>query len=133
MAGGCGDWNLKTRIPDDARLQGRLKDLKVRGLCNKGTALAGPKERQDKEWASAPAMAHPARNASAASVLNPARTFFVTTKTAMGKRMLQSERNAGLMIEVLRGLVAEKAIELPRSDGEKQQTLDLRFCNRAWL
>jgi putative transposase len=57
-------------------------------------------------------MAHPARNASAASILNPARTFFVTTKTAMGKRMLQSERNPGLLIEVLRGLVAEKAIEL---------------------
>lgn len=30
----------------------------------------------------------------------------------MSKRMFQSERNAGLMIEVLRALVAEKAIEL---------------------
>jgi putative transposase len=57
-------------------------------------------------------MAHPVRNASAASILNPARTFFVTTSTAMSKRMFQSERNAGLMIEVLRALVAEKAIEL---------------------
>jgi putative transposase len=57
-------------------------------------------------------MAHPGRNASAASILNPARTFFVTTKTAMGKRILQSERNARLLIDVLRSLVAEGKFEL---------------------
>ncbi len=57
-------------------------------------------------------MAHPARNASAASILNPARTFFVTTKTAMGKRLLQSERNAELLIDVLRTLVAERKFVL---------------------
>jgi putative transposase len=57
-------------------------------------------------------MAHPSRNASAASILNPARTFFVTTKTAMGMRILQSERNAALLIDVLRSLVAEHRFEL---------------------
>ncbi len=57
-------------------------------------------------------MSHPGRNASAAAVLNPSRTFFVTTGTATGKRILQSERNAGLLIEVLRSLVAEHRFEL---------------------
>jgi putative transposase len=57
-------------------------------------------------------MAHPARNAPAAGILNPSRTFFVTTKAAMGKRLLQSERNAGLLIDVLRSLVSEDRFEL---------------------
>jgi putative transposase len=57
-------------------------------------------------------MAHPARNASVANILNPARTFFVTTGTSMGQRILQSERNAGLLIDVLRSLVAEHKFEL---------------------
>jgi len=33
--------------------------------------------------------------------------FFVTTKTSMGRALLQSERNAMLLIDVLRSLVAE--------------------------
>ena len=57
-------------------------------------------------------MAIPSRNSSPKQILNPARTFFVTTKTAVGKRLLQSERNAELMIDVLRSLVAEHAFEL---------------------
>jgi len=57
-------------------------------------------------------MAHPARNAPAANILSPARTFFVTTKTAMGKRILQSERNAESLVDVLRSLVAERKFKL---------------------
>jgi putative transposase len=57
-------------------------------------------------------MAHPRRNASAVGILSPARTFFATTKTSMGRRLLQSERNAGLLIDVLRSLVAERKFEL---------------------
>jgi putative transposase len=52
-------------------------------------------------------MVHPGRNASAASILNPSRTFFATTGTSMGRRLLQSERNALLLIDVLRSLTAE--------------------------
>jgi putative transposase len=52
-------------------------------------------------------MAHPARNAAETNILNPSRIFFATTKTSMGKRLLQSERNAGLLIEILRELIAE--------------------------
>ena len=57
-------------------------------------------------------MALPGRNASPSSILNPARTFFVTTGTSMGRRLLQSERNAVLLIDVLRSLVAEGKFEL---------------------
>ena len=57
-------------------------------------------------------MAHPARNAAPANILNPSRIFFATTKTIMGKRLLQSDRNAGLLIEVLRTLVAEHRFKL---------------------
>jgi putative transposase len=57
-------------------------------------------------------MAHPARNALPAEILNPSRTFFATTGTHMGRRVLQSERNADLLIDVLRSLVAERRFEL---------------------
>jgi putative transposase len=57
-------------------------------------------------------MAQPGRNASPSSILNPSRTFFVTTGTGMGRRLLQSERNAELLIDVLRSLVAERKFEL---------------------
>jgi putative transposase len=57
-------------------------------------------------------MAIPRRNASAEDILRPARTFFITTRTDAGRQLLQSERNAGLLIDVLRSLVSEKAFEL---------------------
>jgi len=57
-------------------------------------------------------MARPGRNASPDEILRPDRTFFTTTKTYMGKRLLQSERNANLLIDVLRSLVKENAFEL---------------------
>ena len=57
-------------------------------------------------------MAHPARNAASTNILNPSRIFFATTKTSMSRRLLQSERNAGLLIEVLRSLVAENSLKL---------------------
>jgi putative transposase len=57
-------------------------------------------------------MASPNRNANPNAILSPARTFFVTTKASMGRRLLQSERNAGLLIEVLRSLVSEHKFKL---------------------
>ena len=57
-------------------------------------------------------MAKPNRNASPSSILRPARTFFVSTSAAMGRHLLQSDRNASLLIDVLRSLVAEKRFEL---------------------
>jgi len=57
-------------------------------------------------------MSHPGRNAAVANILNPSRTFFATTGTSMGRRLLQSKRNAELLIDVLRSLVAERKFEL---------------------
>jgi len=57
-------------------------------------------------------MAKPNRNADLESILSPARVFFATTKTSMGRRLLQSERNANLLIDVLRSLVAERKFKL---------------------
>lgn len=57
-------------------------------------------------------MAHPARNAAPANILNSSRIFFATTKASMGKRLLQSERNANLLIDVLRSPVAERKFQL---------------------
>jgi putative transposase len=57
-------------------------------------------------------MAKPARNASSEATLSSERVFFATTKTSMARRILQSERNAMLLIEVLRSKVAAGRFQL---------------------
>jgi putative transposase len=57
-------------------------------------------------------MARPGRNSRSDAILSPARIFFATTKASMGRRLLQSERNAALLIDVLRSLVAERKFKL---------------------
>ena len=57
-------------------------------------------------------MARPARNALPGNILSSARTFFATTKTSQGRALLQSERNATLMIDVLRSYVAARKFRL---------------------
>src|ERR1700722_7070139 len=74
--------------------------------------LVVPHESEKRSWALAPAMAIPARKASSENILNPARTFFTTTKTSLARRLLQSERNAGLLIDVLRSLAREQVFKL---------------------
>ena len=51
-------------------------------------------------------MAKPSRNAHPDEIVSSARSFFVTTKPSQGRPLLQSNRNATLMIDVLRGYVA---------------------------
>src|SRR5579863_1904145 len=53
-------------------------------------------------------MTRPPRRASSDQILSSERTFFVTTKTSLGRRLLQSERNAMLLIDVLRSCVAAR-------------------------
>jgi putative transposase len=60
----------------------------------------------------APATAHPTRNARPQAILSSSRVFFVTTKTSMGRRLLQSERSATLLIDVLRSNVAAGKFQL---------------------
>src|SRR6201994_4119910 len=50
-------------------------------------------------------MSKPDRNASPTEILR-SRTFFVTTKTSMGRALLQSEHSATLFIDVLRSNAA---------------------------
>ncbi len=57
-------------------------------------------------------MARPARHANPSQILSPSRTFFVTTKTALGRALLQSERNATLFIDVLRSYVVARKFQL---------------------
>ncbi len=57
-------------------------------------------------------MARPGRNSSQEDILSPARTFFATTKASMGRRLLQPDRNAKLLVDVLRSLVAERKFKL---------------------
>jgi len=47
-------------------------------------------------------MARPSRNSSPDSARNPARTFFVSSRTSQGKAVLQTERMAKLFVDVLR-------------------------------
>jgi putative transposase len=57
-------------------------------------------------------MARPPRNAQPKQLARTTRTFFATTRTHSGRRLLQSERNAELLIEVLRSCVAEHKFKL---------------------
>jgi len=57
-------------------------------------------------------MARPVRNAPQQNALSSSRTFFATTKTHGGRLLLQSERNATLLIDVLRSYVAAGKFEI---------------------
>ena len=57
-------------------------------------------------------MARPLRHANSSQILSASRTFFVTTNTSMGRAFLQSERNAKLLIEVMRSYVAAREFRL---------------------
>jgi putative transposase len=57
-------------------------------------------------------MARPTRKVNPSHILSSSRTFFVSTKTSMGRALLQSERNATLLIDVLRSYVAERKFQL---------------------
>jgi putative transposase len=57
-------------------------------------------------------MARPARNSNPQEIRSSERVFFATTRTSMGRRLLQSERNAMLLIDVLRSYVSARNFEL---------------------
>ena len=77
-----------------------------------GPTLSRAAHGLKENWASAPAMAYPARNACPATILSSAWVFFATTKTSMTRRLLQSERNAMLLIDVLRSNVGAGKFQL---------------------
>ncbi|HTV66101.1 MAG TPA: transposase [Silvibacterium sp.] len=67
-----------------------------------GTTLVVPYRAQEGSGFSPCTMSKPIRHADMSGILSSSRTFFVTTKTGMGRALLQSERNATLLIDVLR-------------------------------
>jgi putative transposase len=73
-----------------------------------GRGFSRAKHTYKKNWALALHMARPLRNANSAHILSSSRTFFVTTKTSLGRALQQSERNATLLIEVLRSYLAAR-------------------------
>jgi putative transposase len=57
-------------------------------------------------------MAIPSRNAAFSSARNPIRTFFVSSKTARGMHILQTERMANLFIDVLRSYMKARRFKV---------------------
>jgi putative transposase len=57
-------------------------------------------------------MATPTRHSDSKQIVRTSRTFFVTTKTSMGRALLQSDRNATLFIDVLRSYVVAKKFKV---------------------
>ena len=57
-------------------------------------------------------MARPSRNARIENVQSSACTVFATTRTSQGRALLQPDRNATLLIDVLRSYVAARKFRL---------------------
>ena len=57
-------------------------------------------------------MAVPSRKSYPGNIARPRRIFFVTTKTYMGKHLLQSDRQAALLIDVLRSCVLDRHFQI---------------------
>src|SRR5271165_2856703 len=57
-------------------------------------------------------MATPTRHSNSTQIVRTSRTFFVTTKTSMGRALLQSDRHAMLFIDVVRSYVAGRKFKV---------------------
>ncbi|HEX3662029.1 MAG TPA: transposase [Acidobacteriaceae bacterium] len=57
-------------------------------------------------------MSIPSRNADPENIVQSNRTFFVTTKTFQSQRLLQTDRNATLLIDVLRSCIRARRFTL---------------------
>jgi putative transposase len=57
-------------------------------------------------------MAKPSRNTSAEHIQQGGRTFFISSRTILGRPLLQTERMANLFIDVLRTYVAAKRFQI---------------------
>jgi putative transposase len=83
------------------------KKIQQEQALYQGTTSVVPPTSQE-ELGFNPCMTIPARNASSEDTLSSSRIFFATTKTSMGRSLLQSERNAVLLVDVLRACVVER-------------------------
>jgi putative transposase len=103
----------------------------------------------EKDGALAPAMTKPARNGSPEEIARAKRTFFTSTRAHLGRRVFQSDRNANLMIEVLRSCVVmpdhvhllitvdgqmtiEKAMQLIKGRFSYRLKKELGYLGEVW-
>ena len=98
--------------PESVRSGARHQILPNSLSSYQGMALAMPIEHITIIWASAPVMARPVRNASPDEIPSHKRTFFATTRTSLSRRLFQSERNALLLVDVLRSCVVAGELQL---------------------
>jgi putative transposase len=94
-------------------------------------------------------MARPDRNAFPGEILSTARTFFATTKTYGGRRLLETDRNATLLVDVLRdfvvmpnhlhllitvpgGMTIEKAIQLIKGRFSYRLKKEFGYPGEVW-
>ena len=77
-----------------------------------GHDFSHAEENAARSGALAPVMARPTRHSNPNNIARSDRTFFATTGTAMGHRLFQSERNANLLIAVLRNYVSAGRFQL---------------------
>ena len=80
-------------------------------VCMRGALVSGHDFSRaatvvQRNRASAPVMAIPSRRSESSATPHYPRTFFVTSKTSMGQRLLQSDRAAALLVDVLRSHMA---------------------------
>ena len=102
------------------RHRGRERELSGAGLSSKARICSfvtrarlqpGRNERKTGEGFS-PCHGASSSQCGSGKYLEPVAHLFRDDKHEMGKRLFQSERNAGLLIEVLRSLVAEHRFKL---------------------
>src|ERR1017187_2995892 len=83
--------------------------------------MASAVPNRERNGALAPGDGKTCTQCSSGQLLSSARTFFATTKTSQGRALLQSERNATLMIDVLRSYVghavSQGRILIPLEEG----------------
>jgi len=65
---------------------------------------------QKKVWALAPAMSKPSRPSNPDNSTGSPRTFFVTTRTAGGRSLFQTERMTDLFVDILRSTMRSGAV-----------------------
>jgi putative transposase len=90
------------------RRQGTIDDFGLGEMrfCIRARLTVVPKPLYKKITASAPVMAIPSRRSDNQTAPQYRRTFFVTSKTSMGRGLLQSDRVAALLVDVLRSYMA---------------------------
>jgi putative transposase len=112
-------YRLRKNSTGEARsVRARLKSCRKRRKIDVGFRPCGPSfgdlnsSNPFAAECSVPFMSKPSRPSDPADATGVARLFFVTTGTAGGGSLFQTERTANLFIEVLRSCIRSKRIDI---------------------